>query len=355
MNSMERLFATARGESTDCFAVTPYNGNFAIHIAGAHLGACYTDGKKLAEAQIRAWELVGQDVVVAQSDQYYILEGLGLKTRHRQDALPEVLEYGITSLEQVDRLRPIDPYNDGRAYVYIEAVGYLAQHFKGAVPVRAPGAGAYTMAGNLMGISDYLTEIALAEMEEDEEQSRRILRLIEVLYESHYRYCEACVRAGASIVQSADSLASLDITSPEIYKKYAFPFEKRFFERIGKLKGDYEFLSLLHICGDNTAVAELLFETGCDILEVDYKVDLARYKELAKDRVCLMGNMNPTGALLCGTPDDVEREALDAIKKAGYNGRYLLGSGCEVAMKAPLENVRRMVETGHRIAPRTER
>ena len=36
-----------------------------------------------------------------------------------------------------------------------------------------------------------------------------IFDLLEVLYESHYRYVEACVKAGADIVQCADSLASL--------------------------------------------------------------------------------------------------------------------------------------------------
>lgn len=355
MNATERLFRTARGELTDCFAVTPYNGNFSIRLAGARLDECYTDGKKLAAAQIRAHEQMGQDVVVAQSDQYYLLEGLGMKTRYREDALPEVVQPGITQLEQVDDLEPADPYRDGRAYVYIEAVGLLAQHFAGEVPVRAPGAGAYTMAGNMMGISNFLTAIMMAEKKGDEAAIGRILRLIEVTCETHYRYCEACVKAGASIVQSADSMASLDLTSPKIYEKYAFPFEKRFFERISRLKDRYTFLTLLHICGNNTKIAPLLAQTGCDILEVDYKVDLARYKELMGGQVCLMGNMNPTGALLMGTPEQVEAEALEAIEKAGYGGRFLLGSGCEVAINAPAENVKRLVETGHRMAPRAAR
>ena len=351
MNSRQRVFATARGEQTDCFAVTPYNGNFSIRMAGFKLGECYTDGKNLAQAQLRAWEKIGQDVIVAQSDQFYMLEGLGVMTKHHKDALPEVVERGITSLEDVDKLKPIDPYRDGRAYVYIEAVGLLAQAVKGEVAIRAPGAGAYTMAGNMMGISQFLTAMAMADMEEDEYQAGQILKLIEVMYESHYRFCEACVKAGADIVQCADSMASLDLSSPAIYEKYAYPFEKRFFERISKLKEEYEFLTLLHVCGDTSKVAPLLADTGCDILEVDYKVDLVYYKELMGGKVSLMGNINPSGLMLSGSPDDVEREVHEAVAKAGIGGRFFIGSGCEVSAVTPVENMQRMVDTGHRLVP----
>lgn len=351
MNPTERLFATCRGEKTDCYAVTPYNGNFAIHLSGMKLGKCYTDGKKLAQAQIIAWEKIGQDVVVAQSEQYYIAEGLGVKTRLHENALPEVLARPGISLDEEITLKPIDPYRDGRAYVYIEAVGHLAQHFKGEVPIRAPGAGPFTLAGHLMDLQPFIMAMALAEQRKDAVRSQRILDVIEVAYESHYRYCEACVKAGASIVQLADSLASLDIISPAIYEKYAYPFEKRFFERIAALKGQYSFLTLLHICGNNTKIVDKLMQTGCDILEVDYKVDLGEYMKLADGRLTLMGNLNPAGALLHGTEDEVERQVRTAVQQTGNGRRYLVGSGCEVAVQAPWQNVRRMVQVGHSLAP----
>jgi uroporphyrinogen decarboxylase len=351
MNSYERFFAVMRGEETDCFPVTPYNGNFAIALAGMEISECYTSGKALAEAQIRAWEKIRQDVVVAQSDQYYIPEAFGLKTRYRKGALPEVLETPLKSLDDVGSLKPIDPYRDGRCSVYIEAVGLLAAHFKNEVPVRAPGAGAFVLAGHLLGIDRFITEIAAAEAEEDEKTVERIFALLEIAYDAHYRYCEACVKAGAAIVQCADSLASLNMISPKIYGKYAFPYERRFFERINALKKDYDFYTLLHICGNNTLIAEKLMATGCDILEVDYQIDLAYYKKLAGSRVCLMGNLNPAGALLRGTPREVEAEAAAALEKAGNRGRFFLGSGCEVAAHTPVENLLALIRAGRSRKP----
>lgn len=351
MNSYELFFNTLKGKPVDCFAVTPYNGNFCINLAGAEISDCYTNGKKLAEAQIKAWEKTGQDIVTAQSDQYYIPEALGVKTRYPIGSLPEVLKTAIDSLEEAEKLKPIDPAKDGRCHVYIEAVQILASHFKKEVPVRAPGPGAFSIAGHLLGVNNFITAIALAEAEDDKKSAAQIHTLIEVCYESHYRYCEACVKAGASIVQSADSLASLNMTSPSIYAEYAFPYEKRFFERIGKLKSEYNFATLLHICGNNTLIAEQLMATGCDILEVDYQVDLEYYRKLAGDKVCLMGNLNPAGVLLHGTVAEVEAEAAKAVEKAGKKGRFFLGSGCEVAIRTPPENLAAMIKTGHSLKP----
>jgi uroporphyrinogen decarboxylase len=235
--------------------------------------------------------------------------------------------------------------------VYIEAVWHLAEYFGKEVPVRAPGAGPFPLAGHLMGISEFVTQLAMLEAEESPEDEQRIRKLLEIVTESLCRFSEACVKAGAGIVQCADSLASLNMISPPIYRKYAFPYEKMYFDRINRLKEEYDFLTLLHICGKNTPVAAQLADTGCDILEVDYQVDLAQYKELVGDRVCLMGNLNPAGSLFRGTPEDVARESREAIGKAGKGGRFCLGSGCEVAVKAPEENIRAMVETGHLMRP----
>jgi uroporphyrinogen decarboxylase len=139
--------------------------------------------------------------------------------------------------------------------------------------------------------------------------------------------------------------------SPKIYAKYTFPYERRFFERINALKKDYDFYTLLHICGNNTLITEKLMATGCDILEVDYQIDLAYYKKLAGNRICLMGNLNPAGALLRGTPREVEAEALAALEKAGSGGHFLLGSGCEVAAHTPVENILALVRAGHARKP----
>lgn len=347
MNSYERIFAAVRGEDVDCIPVAPYDGNFSIHAAGYRLGECYLDGKKLADAQYRAWEMTGQDVVTAQSDQYYLAEALGVKTEYYEDRLPGVIGVPIEKLGDIARLKPANPYTDGRAYVYIEAIGRLTEKFGKKVPVRAPGCGSFTLAGHLMGIDRFITELAMITAEGNKEEEKYIDELMEITTETLFLYTKACIGAGADIVQDADSLASLDMISPAIYERFVYPYEQKFFSRVNALKKEYQFATLLHICGNNTKIAGMLADTGCDILEVDYKVDLAEYHRTVGDKVCLLGNMNPAGNLMSGTGEDVREEAKRAVEKVDGRKKFILGSGCEVAVDAPFHNVKALVEFGH--------
>ena len=56
-----------------------------------------------------------------------------------------------------------------------------------------------------------------------------------------------------------------------------------------------------------------------------------------------MGNLNPTEILLRGSVEEVEKASIACIEAAAQNGGYILGSGCEVPMDAPEENIKAMV------------
>lgn len=61
-----------------------------------------------------------------------------------------------------------------------------------------------------------------------------------------------------------------------------------------------------------------------------------------------MGNLDPVELLWRGTPAAVVEAAQQAIADAGHHGGFILGSGCEVPMDAPRDNVKAMIETAHR-------
>lgn len=106
-------------------------------------------------------------------------------------------------------------------------------------------------------------------------------------------------------------------------------------------------VSLLHICGNATRVIDLYAETGADLIEIDNKVDLAMAKRAIGDRAALMGNVHTVTELLDGTPASVRAAAQRCIDQAGSGGGFVLGSGCIVPRRAPLENVIEMVRVAH--------
>jgi uroporphyrinogen decarboxylase len=124
-----------------------------------------------------------------------------------------------------------------------------------------------------------------------------------------------------------------------------WPYEKRFFEEVNPLCRQHGALSLLHICGNNTKVFGRFAELGADIVAIDHKADLATAKRVIGGQACLIGNLDPSSVLLLGDVQEVERQSEACIAKAAEGGGFILGSGCEVAIDTPPDNVRAMIRT----------
>lgn len=338
MTSRERVVAAALRGVPDVLPVALYNGNQAIVSAGFRIGECCTDGKKLAEAQLRAWEALGQDVIVVQSDGYYIAEAMGSVVRHHPDSMPTLEKPAVQEMSDISRLKKPDPASDGRMHVYLEAIRILRGRVGDSVAIRGCGAGPFVQACHLLGTERFMLELALAYhgLSGAEQAMRDLLGLC---CDTLIDFVSAQLELGATIVQCADSSASLDMISPDTYEKYALPYERRFFEAIRPLCRERGAVSLLHICGNNTKILPLLAKTGADIVEVDHKVDLGIAKQVMGGSVALIGNMDPVGCLLFGSVAEVQRAALECIDKAAGGGGFILGSGCEVPIGTPRENL----------------
>lgn len=318
-------------------------GNFAAALVGVPIDDYCTSSTVLADTQIAAQKKVGQDVLVAQSDGYYMAEGLGLRTRRRRNDTPVPETQLIDDLAAVDSLTVPDPQSDGRMPVYLEAIRALVRHANESLAVRACGTGAFSLAGHLIGPDRLVTRIALLTVEPSPKDEAALRRLMEICTETTTSFALSALEAGADIVMSGDSLASLDMISPEIYEQWVYPYERAFFDRVRPAADSRGALTLLHICGNTLPILGSMAETGAHVLEVDWKVSLAGARQVVGERVALMGNLDPSALLLQGKPDDVRYASRTAIAEAGTG--FLLGSGCEVAPATPLENMRAMVDS----------
>lgn len=73
-------------------------------------------------------------------------------------------------------------------------------------------------------------------------------------------------------------------------------------------------------------------------------MDLAEIKNKYGDKLCLWGNVDLRYTLTRGTPDDVEREVINCIKKAGNHGGYIIGSANSLTDYCPTENILAMAK-----------
>jgi len=59
-----------------------------------------------------------------------------------------------------------------------------------------------------------------------------------------------------------------------------------------------------------------------------------------------MGNINPTGNILLGRPDEVKIEVMELMKRMDPYSNFILSTGCDLPQETPLENIRTFIETG---------
>jgi len=301
MTQRERFLAAAKRQKPDLVPVAPYMGNFGAAIAGVPIGEYNTDARAMAAAQIRAWELLGQDVVVAQSDAYYIAEGFGCGIHQPKDATPHLVKPAAPDVASACRLSLPDPRSDGRMPVYVEAVRLLRSHFGSSVAVRGTGTGPFSLASYLAGgTENFLMEIATAEAEEDADLERDIKTLMELSSDALIAFLKATIEAGSDIAQAGDSLASLSMISPKIYEKYVFPYEEKVFGTINPIIHERGGATLLHICGDTTRILPLMCRTGADIVEIDSLVDIGAARAAHGGKVAFMGNVEPSRSWMIG-------------------------------------------------------
>ncbi len=136
-------------------------------------------------------------------------------------------------------------------------------------------------------------------------------------------------------INIAEPMASGDMISVDAFRTYVKPFLQELARRT-KLKGKY---CMIHICGNTTALFDDILEIDPSCFSVESKVDLRKAKSVFAERVCVAGNVSPSGPFLTGTPSEVVAEAQACLRAWGDKAGYVLTLGCDFAKDVPLENI----------------
>lgn len=150
------------------------------------------------------------------------------------------------------------------------------------------------------------------------------------------------------IVRTSDDLGMQNgpLLSPEMYRKYIKPRQKKAFQLI-KSKTDAKIF--LHSCGSISVFLDDLAEIGVDIInpvQVSAKnMDTKMLKEKFGDKLCFWGAVDTQRVLPFGTVKEVEEEVKKRIKDLAPNGGYVLCAVHNIQPGVPPENVVAMYDS----------
>jgi uroporphyrinogen decarboxylase len=103
----------------------------------------------------------------------------------------------------------------------------------------------------------------------------------------------------------------------------------------------------MHNDGNLWDILDDLVDTGINAyhpVERAASMDLAKVKRRYKGRLCPIGNINNKTTMVDGTPEDVEREAIECLKIAAPGGGYILATDHSLHDDIPLENIYAYIE-----------
>ncbi len=209
----------------------------------------------------------------------------------------------------------------GRAKTVAEAIGILRHELPGDAAVIGGIVGPFTLVCQLMGVAEALMNALRC--------PDRIRGRLDFAVEVGIAYARRQIAAGADAICVEDMSASLDLTSPGIYRSLILPAHQRLISGISAPV-------ILHICGANTRILDLLTATGARALSLEAKTDLAA--AAAGGACSVVGGVDPVGVLLHGSPEDVRRAAVDCLAA----GVHILAPGCGIPPDTPTENLLEM-------------
>ncbi len=335
LTSLQRCMRVLHGEWPDRVPVVPQSFMFAVETAGFRIGEANRSGKLMAEAHRICQEKFGYDGCVIDFDDASLAEACGARVIYREDepAVVDESEPLLKDLRDVDDLKLPDPYRDGRLPEWLEATERLRTMIGDDVLIMGRAdQGPFSLACLLRGMEQFMMDILI-------EDQLLIERVLDYTRRACAVFAKAQKDAGAHITSIGDALAGPALIAPDTYRKLAWKPEKTLTEEVR----NYGIPFSIHICGDTTEIIEDMGQTGADVLEIDWKVDMGFARKVLSPGTVIMGNIDPSDPLVLGTPRHVDKAAKEIITGTGGKG-LILSSGCAMGRNTPEENMRAMVE-----------
>ena len=339
MNGYQRFQAVLAGRRPDTTPIMLHNFMLAARENAVSMAQWRNNPRVIAESLLRSVETYGFDGILVDIDTATLAEVLGATVAHPEDEPAVVTGGRLRNLANVDALEPVDLAGHRRVQVWLEAVRLLVERSGGEIFIRGNcDQCPFALAALVRGSQEWMMDLA------DEDQFERIHRLLAYCAEVTMQFLRLMARTGCHMFSNGDSAAGPALISPEMYRRFALPYEKRVVEQAHALGRPY----ILHICGDTSLVLADMLSTGADGLELDYKTDPKLAHDLMKTRAVFVGNLDPTGVIAQGSPELVARKVTELLTLFRDTPRLVLNAGCAIPATAPAENLHALIHAARR-------
>lgn len=336
MNHAERIARAVRLEPVDGipFALLS-SGAWAINRQGVTLEqALKLEPQVMADWLYEGYTLVDSAISwVGSGYNNIVVRAVGGKIKWRRKGTPDVAEPLFKSAVEAEGIDPRQVVQDPDIRTLYEVTRLLVEKEKGQRLVGGSMWGPFTLTGLIFGADALMRGIY-----KNREGVEKLMGFAEELY---LAYMQGYIDAGARVIFMAEPSASGDMISRKHFREIVIPYIRDIFQR---LTGQGLVLGL-HICGNSRELLDLIAASGVQIMSLDYKVDLAFAREALAGKIAFAGNLDPVDVVENGAEEEIRREVLACLAKAGAGHGYIVMPGCDIPPATPLENLQTISRT----------
>ncbi len=331
MTPLERVTAFMTGQPYDRIPCNPNMGDHAAKIAGYTVAEYHNSAAKMAASHISAYATYGHDFIGLGPGHTGVAEALGSKLGFPEYGTPFVEQFALAQTTDLSTFDIPDPYKAGRFPLFLDALDEVTGKLGQEVPIGFVIGGPLSAAYSLRGAEALMKDLYV--------RPEFVHELLELCVKSTLPFLKEVAKRGAGIV-IVDPVSSGSLISPALFRKFSQPYLKQFIAAIS----EFTHPPVLHICGDTKKILGDMVETGAGGLSLDNALDLEDAKRQVGSQVLLIGNVNPAESMYRGTPETVQLDVKNCLKKAHDSPRgFLLALGCELPIKTPPENVHALI------------
>jgi len=281
----------------------------------------------VCEVTIQPIRALHVDAAILFSDILVIPEAMGLPYQMVESKGPW-FEKTIDTPADIQQLRIANPEQDLKFVT--DGVSLIKRELNDSIPLIGFAGAPWTIFSYMIeGKGSKTFSKARTFLYQHPEASHQLLQMIT---DSTIAYLKAQVAVGVNLVQLFDSWAG--ILSPQQYNTFSMPY-------------------INQICDAITEVPKTVFPKGaffaraaladlsCDVIGLDWNMDIEESKALVGGKKALQGNLDP--CVLFAGKETVQKATIEMLDAFGGNHIANLGHG--VYPDTPLDNVKLFVDT----------
>jgi len=295
--------------------------------AGGFLDLC-RNPELACEVTLQPVDILGVDAAILFSDILVVPEAMGMELTFGTGEGPQ-FPHPVRSRADVEKLPVPDPEVELK-YV-MDAVSTIRKGLNGRVPLIGFTGSPWTLATYMVEGGGSKNFSKIKAMMFNEPATMHLL--LDKLADAVAAYLNAQIAHGAQAVQIFDTWGGVLTTRD--YREFSLRYMEKIIAQLTREHEGRRVPVIVYTKG-GMGWLEAIADSGCDVVGLDWSIDIDEARRRVGDRVALQGNMDPT--ILYAKPERIRAEVKDILARFGHGNGHVFNLGHGITPDVPPEH-----------------